>query len=75
MPNQQTAECSLVREHRMRGRDFIHFRTTFFNSYDFEVLKEIAQTSEVVERTGSRSTTWKVLLGVLPAEASKEEWL
>jgi hypothetical protein len=45
---------------------FINFRTAFFNNYDFEAVQEAARNGEIVNKTGSRVTTWKLLLGVLP---------
>jgi len=30
---------------------------------------------KTIERTGSRSTTWKLLLGVLPVQRNKELWI
>lgn len=39
--------------------DFIQFRTTFVNNYDFERVRELSQSLQI-KRTGSRSTSWKV---------------
>ena len=39
--------------------DFIQFRTTFVNNYDFEKVQELAASLQI-KRTGSRSTAWKV---------------
>ena len=63
------------RENHRRDRDFIQFRTTFFNNYDFQVLRDTARQVKILERTGSRSTSWKPLLGVLPLQRNKELWL
>lgn len=63
------------REVTRRDRDFIQFRTTFFNNYDFQVLRDTARQIETLDRTGSRSTTWKLLLGVLPLQRNKELWI
>ena len=49
-----------ARQQSMRDRDFIQFRTTFFNNYDFQLVKDTARKMQTLERTGSRSTTWKV---------------
>ena len=67
-----------------RTRDFIQFRTCFINNYDFEKVVELARTNQI-KRTGSRTTTWKVLkfiliillqliLGILPLESDKDKW-
>ena len=42
-----------------RTLDFIQFRTTFINNYDFEKVKELAKSTQI-KRTGSRTTSWKV---------------
>ena len=39
--------------------DFIQFRSAFINHYDFEKVRDMAQSSQTT-RTGSRSTSWKV---------------
>ena len=57
------------------GRRFISFRTAFFNNYDFEAIQEAARMGDTVNRTGSRITTWKLLLGVLPIQRNKDLWM
>jgi len=52
----QTSVYSLPIE---RTLDFIQFRTTFINNYDFERIREYARDAQI-KRTGSRTTCWKV---------------
>lgn len=42
-----------------KTHDFIQFRTTFMNNFDFERVRELASTQQI-KRTGSRTTAWKV---------------
>ena len=39
--------------------DFIQFRATYVNNFDFDRIRELTKNQQI-KRTGSRSTTWKV---------------
>ena len=39
--------------------DYIQFKQTFCNNFDFDHIKELAK-SQQIRRTGSRITSWKV---------------
>eukprot|EP00347_Sterkiella_histriomuscorum_P021447 403333944 len=42
-----------------KSLDFIQFKTSFIDNFDFERLTELAR-GQLIKRTGSRSATWKV---------------
>jgi len=42
-----------------RTLEFVPFRATFLNNFDFERVVQLARDSQIA-RTGSRVTTWKV---------------
>eukprot|EP00347_Sterkiella_histriomuscorum_P003581 403363737 len=56
-----------------KSLDFIQFKTSFIDNFDFERLTELAR-GQLIKRTGSRSATWKMMLGVIPNINDKEVW-